>query len=704
MRSNMFANLESKFQFASTEQLVATAKSSMREMFDAMDAFSMDAKINVALIGIKLGAAGDGVLNAQEKMLIQEVFGASIKVPMEQFCELLEDKPGDDVYNAVRNLTQLGNGVAMPFLHFVLCFAYIDGVFEDDVAEKLDGIFGMNLMVDFFSSDLEEVPCPKIGLTRQEAEIVDWFLSDDQLRSLTDIQKHFPDKSRAELKRLLDGLCQKGILYGGDNFVGCMYGLESTSIEYEVLPERAAKSESKSVKESPRKNQCNKQKQAGGKPEVEQIPKDKKAAEKDEADRIRKEKEAAEKVEAERIRKEKEAAEKAEAERIRKKKEAEENRRMQEEAKAFALQAERLRARCAVASDKIAISMYHAVAVRDDGTVVAKGRNNDGQCNVSSWKNVVAVACDPEGTVGLTASGHVLYAGDTSHKQNQCTSWSNIKAIAMGDNCVYGLKKDGTVVATTEGSGGSRFSTSPDVTTWRNIVAIRTEWPCKVMGIDQNGRVFTVNRNYYGKCEYMRTIWSSGMIDARFGSRSYDVGLRKNGTCCTSENVEELSEINKHKNILSVYFYQRPFALLADGRIVVEPDKTDPTDNDLVRFINKYRLNNVVGIALGHGILFLTNDGRIYGLHTENKYGIEDGEFTGKEFRLFNDFHKLMDKQEAEEERLRREKEEQEKKRAAEEALRAERRKKNLCQHCGGMFKKVLFGMKCTSCGERKDY
>ena len=39
-----------------------------------------------------------------------------------------------------------------------------------------------------------------------------------------------------------------------------------------------------------------------------------------------------------------------------------------------------------------------------------------------------------------------------------------------------------------------------------------------------------------------------------------------------------------------------------------------------------------------------------------------------------------------------------------EEAKRADRRKKGVCQYCGGSFKKALFGMKCTDCKKRKDY
>lgn len=61
-----------------------------------------------------------------------------------------------------------------------------------------------------------------------------------------------------------------------------------------------------------------------------------------------------------------------------------------------------------------------------------------------------------------------------------------------------------------------------------------------------------------------------------------------------------------------------------------------------------------------------------------------------------------MDAREAEAERIRKEREEQERLRKEEERRRADRRQNGLCQYCGGTFKKVLFGMKCTSCGTKK--
>ena len=50
------------------------------------------------------------------------------------------------------------------------------------------------------------------------------------------------------------------------------------------------------------------------------------------------------------------------------------------------------------------------------------------------------------------------------------------------------------------------------------------------------------------------------------------------------------------------------------------------------------------------------------------------------------------------------EKEAAERKKRKEEALHTERREKGLRQHCGGELEKKLFGWKCKTCGQKKDY
>lgn len=97
-----------------------------------------------------------------------------------------------------------------------------------------------------------------------------------------------------------------------------------------------------------------------------------------------------------------------------------------------------------------------------DGTVVAVGCNNYGQCNVRDWRNIVAIAAGGSHTTGLKADGTVVAVGCNDYGQCDVQDWRDIVAIAVGDDdseyaftegqyahlChTIGLKSDGTVVA-----------------------------------------------------------------------------------------------------------------------------------------------------------------------------------------------------------------------------------------------------------------
>lgn len=238
IRSNLFANIENKFEFADKEEITATAFSSLGEIIEALegkDGFGDKFLFAIMILGAKLGVAGDGIINDQEKELIEEVFGRIWNGSIDEIYELIGTEIEDSDYTLVEVLTQLGNVVAMPFLNYVLSFAYIDGEIEDDVAERLDNLFGMNLMVDFFQSGLEEVPTPKIRIkfSEFEVEIVKWFQSDDQVRPFDDIAAHFPEKSRDEVQKVLDSLVDKSVLYGGVNLAFNSYLIAPEWIESE---------------------------------------------------------------------------------------------------------------------------------------------------------------------------------------------------------------------------------------------------------------------------------------------------------------------------------------------------------------------------------------------------------------------------------------------------------------------------------------
>ena len=57
------------------------------------------------------------------------------------------------------------------------------------------------------------------------------------------------------------------------------------------------------------------------------------------------------------------------------------------------------------------------IGLKADGTVVAAGNNDYGQCNVDSWKDIVAVAAGNVHTIGLKADGTVVATGCNFSRQ-----------------------------------------------------------------------------------------------------------------------------------------------------------------------------------------------------------------------------------------------------------------------------------------------
>ena len=80
----------------------------------------------------------------------------------------------------------------------------------------------------------------------------------------------------------------------------------------------------------------------------------------------------------------------------------------------------------------IAAGYCHTVALKSDGTVVAAGANNYGQCNVSDWRDIVAISAGMSHTVGLRSDGTVVAVGDNSSGQCEVSDWRDIKLPPIG--------------------------------------------------------------------------------------------------------------------------------------------------------------------------------------------------------------------------------------------------------------------------------
>ena len=63
--------------------------------------------------------------------------------------------------------------------------------------------------------------------------------------------------------------------------------------------------------------------------------------------------------------------------------------------------------------------------------MVAVGHNGYGQCNVSDWTDIIAVAAGRNHTVALDRSGRVFAAGDNTYGQCSVADFTDIKTTGI---------------------------------------------------------------------------------------------------------------------------------------------------------------------------------------------------------------------------------------------------------------------------------
>ena len=169
----------------------------------------------------------------------------------------------------------------------------------------------------------------------------------------------------------------------------------------------------------------------------------------------------------------------------------------------------------------IACSNDHTVGLKSDGTVVAVGYNKDCRCNVSGWTDVVAVACSGSHTVGLKFDGTVVAAGDNKDGQCDVSDWTDVVAIACGYDHTVGLKSDGTVVAAGDNEDGQC-----DVSDWTDVVAVACGGS-QTVGLKSDGTVVAAGDNEYGQCDV--SDWTD-VVAIACGGYKQTVGLKSDGT------------------------------------------------------------------------------------------------------------------------------------------------------------------------------
>ena len=119
---------------------------------------------------------------------------------------------------------------------------------------------------------------------------------------------------------------------------------------------------------------------------------------------------------------------------------------------------ERLADRAEFILENVFVAGRGVFALRADGTVLAYGKSDSKQYDVSEWKDIVKISSSGTHLVGLKGDGTVVAAGFNEDHQCDVSSWEDVIDIAALGNTTVGLRIDGTIVSSkTSGFNGKNI-------------------------------------------------------------------------------------------------------------------------------------------------------------------------------------------------------------------------------------------------------
>lgn len=202
--------------------------------------------------------------------------------------------------------------------------------------------------------------------------------------------------------------------------------------------------------------------------------------------------------------------------------------------------------------DAIYLGNNYVMGLKDDGTLLAVGDNSSGQCNVVDWNDIVSVCVNrvdintmyademvQDYVVGLKKDGTVVATGSNDFGQCNVSDWNDISQIFILENSTIGLKKDGTVVSTNE---------EQDFSNWTNISSILIDND-NMVGLTEDGHVMVENVAFsYGDIDQWENIKSVSI-----GS-NYIIGLKNDGTVLfyDRKNEHEYDSISNWNDIVYI--------------------------------------------------------------------------------------------------------------------------------------------------------
>ena len=184
----------------------------------------------------------------------------------------------------------------------------------------------------------------------------------------------------------------------------------------------------------------------------------------------------------------------------------------------------------------IVSGLHHDAALLADGTVRAFGSNDCGQCNTSSWRNIIQISCGISHTVGLRADGTVVAAGQSDGRfgdygQARLSDWRDVARIVCSSNTTFGITRDGRVLARGDCVNSDMQSV---ISGWLNIVDVGCLGDF-VVALRSDGRICAVGGRYANE-SVIGVLGGWTDIKAISCSANRIAGLRADGTVVCVDN------------------------------------------------------------------------------------------------------------------------------------------------------------------------
>ncbi|MBP3399022.1 MAG: hypothetical protein J6K75_04615 [Erysipelotrichaceae bacterium] len=238
-----------------------------------------------------------------------------------------------------------------------------------------------------------------------------------------------------------------------------------------------------------------------------------------------------------------------------------------------------------IESERLAAGDGFVLMLNANGTVSGSGKNDQGQIDVSMWRDIASITAGNAFSAGLKTNGSVVASGSDRYGQIQTETWTDMIEISAGAEHLVGLSADGTVLCIGDNSEGQC-----EVSAWTDVVNISAS-ESSTLGLLSDGTIVTA-----GKIDVdMDDLASWTKIKKLINGQSQVLALTEKGTvyCTTSSSYPVCQGTENWKDVVSVKTAgNHAAALLVNGRLVSSGD-------DSMNQTQVSEFKNIISIAAG---------------------------------------------------------------------------------------------------------